>query len=513
MALSPLILAVLAGGCRSPEPASPDIVLVLVDGLRADLPGERFAEAAFLGALGQVPSLRFDATYAQSPAARLSFGSLLTGRYVSAIPLCAPPSLDLGRSPLTPAPPGETAPAGEDPWCVRIPAEKTLLPEVLGLYGYETALWTLGEPTLGTAWRGFEHVGELPLLASAHPWADLVAQAGPWWASNAGDPRFLVVAAQVLTPWTLEAFGRAMRPPSEEEKISYFVEHPEVLGRISGQSAWPIPLGDAVDQVRTAYQDAARVAGEEAATLFDALGGDRPRVVIVSSLHGLALGEPTGTRTIEQASPGTHQVLVDRVLRVPILVFEPGRSPDVRGEVRQLVDLAPTLYTLARAVPPAVLDGRDLRDPASSGQAWSEFGDMLSLRKGNLFLGFRSQSHGVSSIDPQMTERLGGSLPGDITGRPGPARPPQLLLPPPPGPAPRGREPPGHDPWENFELYDLAVDPTQAAPLDLERRYETFHEMADWMWKMRAGAAAPPREGVDWATVQELRRKGMLHYW
>lgn len=108
----------------------PDIVLIVLSGLRADV-GEDGAEAALYRGMNMSPNLRFTNAYAQSCTPFASLGSLLTGRYPSAIPLCG----TYDPNSLVPRESNETA------WCATIPEQTWTLPEVLGVYGYRTGAY------------------------------------------------------------------------------------------------------------------------------------------------------------------------------------------------------------------------------------------------------------------------------------------------------------------------------------------------------------------------------------
>ncbi len=86
------MLALTLLACSDPTPTpqedvQPDIVLVLTSGLREDTDDHR-ATSLLLETTGVQPGLRFTAAYSQTVQPYISLGSMLTGRYPSAIPLC-----------------------------------------------------------------------------------------------------------------------------------------------------------------------------------------------------------------------------------------------------------------------------------------------------------------------------------------------------------------------------------------------------------------------------------------
>ena len=166
-------------------------------------------------------------------------------------------------------------------------------------------------------------------------------------------------------------------------------------------------------------------------TLLGGLTWSRPRWTVLSALHGLSVGEDSGCRSPEQLRANSHIVLLDRTLRVPLLVYGPspaGQTMTIDDPV-ELIDIVPTFTALAGAVPPAGLDGSDLLgevDP--EGVAYAEFGDMLALRHRGTLLTFRSQLHGVTSADPRLTDRLLGTAPMSLSGKPEQMLHPNLSL-------------------------------------------------------------------------------------
>ena len=110
-------------GQDAPPDSPPDLILVLTPGLRADVttPG---AEQALFEGLSALPWRRFTQAYAQSCSPHTSMGSLLTGLYPSAIPLCGSYAGDS----LVPN-------SEESPWCSELPERRYTLPEVVELEG------------------------------------------------------------------------------------------------------------------------------------------------------------------------------------------------------------------------------------------------------------------------------------------------------------------------------------------------------------------------------------------
>lgn len=85
----------------------------------------------------------------------------------------------------------------------------------------------------------------------------------------------------------------------------------------------------------------------------------RRTILVVTGDHGEGLGD--------HGLYFNHIGLWDEMLRVPLIVWAPGRvAPAVRREPASGIDIAPTVLTLAGIAPPTWMEGRDLlaSDPA-----------------------------------------------------------------------------------------------------------------------------------------------------
>ncbi|MFT4978524.1 MAG: hypothetical protein ACI8S6_004434, partial [Myxococcota bacterium] len=352
------------------EPASeqqPDLIMLIASGLRADTSGPG-AEAALYGALGERPSIRFTAAYAQSCVPYTSLGSLLSGRYPSAIPLCGttdPNSL----SPQARA---------EQPWCSKLPPQTWTLPEVLSVYGYRTGAYVSDADAHSTT-----------------DWSGLTASVGDWWRADASAPRLLVV--QVLDLHMLQF----------DPRIGYDEQQPGLDRR---ELALP------PEAIEDFYVARSAEVGEGFRAVLSALpaSGERPREVWLTSTSGLSLRETTGVKS-DHLRAVTNAVIVDRTIHVPLARLGGSHATREDDRVVELIDLLPTLAALAAAEPPAGAQGHDLLstvpDPAPF--AYAEFGDMLALREGDDLLSYRFFLHNASSLDPRLTEGLVGWTAGD----------------------------------------------------------------------------------------------------
>lgn len=430
--------------------AAVDIIVVLENGLRSDL-GAPGAEAALFTAIGHAPLLRYTNVSVQSVHPFLSIGSMLTGRYPSAVPLC---SIPIGPK------------ADQAPWCAGFPATVPTIPEVLAIYGYRTAL-ALTPPHLR------EHqalAGEFDAVIDAGEGAGSLVDASlEWWNQPSPSPRLLVVVDNLSHVVTRSA------PP---------------------QPPGPVAAGVA-GTMHAAYATAAAKRGAEigrliagtAAPVRAAPAGAPVREVwaVVTSAHGLSIAETTGTPS-QPLEPVQHDILLERTLHVPLVVYGPpaawtggGTPPLVVGDVRELVDIVPTLAHLARVMAPAGIAGRDLLEtgpPPVERVAYAEFGDMLAARSSRYLLLARLWMHGGTALDPEITRKL------------------------------RDRPSPG----STFTLHDIVADPLQATNLVTDHVPEAA-VLYDALLALRTGPGAPPAGGLTAEQVAKLRASGALNYW
>lgn len=470
-----LLLVALLAGCgrgqapsgpgaeagTSASPTAPDLVLLVLPGLRADPPGTPGAERSVALSFPTAPSRIFAAAYAQSSSRFLSLGSLFTGLYPSAIPLCGLPSPDQDVG-------------GDRPWCTRIPESRYTLAGVLGLYGYRTALYHSHVPAADALARGFDHVVDVSTgrTSALTDWTTARSDASAWWSAEEGAPRLLVVVASDLVlrdrPDLQDSLS-SRAPPTEAQLSS-----PETLeaARQDQRRVWEI------------YARAGRDLGLQVNDLLAALpSSTRARWTVLTSTNGIHLGEPSDFG--QNAPPfSPYEIVRERTVRVPLLLWD-SRSPS-SGEVPvsrdpvELVDLFPTLANLAGAVPPAGLAGQDLLSSPPDGEAvaYSEFGDMLAVRKGPWLLTFRALLHYGSALDPELTTRLERAIEN-----------PDLVT-----------------------LYDVTTDPLQMT--NLTRKEPTVvRDLWTHMVRIRTTTGAPPPELLTPERLWDLRMTSTEGYW
>ncbi len=436
--------------------APPDIVLLALEGVRADRPDalpDPFADT--IRAFGP-PSLRFAQAYATSAAGFASFGSLITGRYPSAIPLCCPRE-------------GASTEAGVRAWCTELPAERVTLPDILAAYGYYTAFLTTPDPGYDTFAARFQASQDINVHDGVVDAAGLASAASDWWASHSAAPRFLVVR--------LGANGTAL----------------DGTARTEGG------LGPAAS-VQGAYVDALR--GLEPALVALAAGlsqptplppaTDRDRLTVVASLYGTNLAETTGFPLWDMRDGG-RPLLLERTLHVSLAIWDSRSDPrggEPKGEgIVELTDVLPTLLARVGAVAPAGAVGRDLLSAVPDPTPWSyaDFGDMISLRSGDYRLTLRSYAHDASSLDPALT----------AAAREGP----------------RGRQWTLHDvAADPMQAHNLLSAPAANAPIPADARVAA-HAAHAILVAVRTGVGAPPAASLTPERLWQLRLAPGQGYW
>ncbi len=434
------------GPVNAPRTASPDVVIALVTGLRED--GASGASDAFFDASG-IEGKRFTSAYAQSPSPFASLGSMFTGRYVAAVPMCG--LMLAGDRVHTDA---------QQPWCASVPSDRRTLAEVFGIYGYKTAFVTgalAGGQRLG---HGFGH------QAHEDSWTAATEAAGRWWADNEGTARLLVV---VLSDGEGNILGDPALPRFPERKYQWLEPLDPRIGKLKLDA----------ESITSSYREASTNAGKVLGTMLERLGPSADRLAVLGSTNGMSLSERGGFH--ESAVPLlTNNLLVDRAVRVPLMLSGPGIAAEVDDAVVELVDVFPTLAEAVGAVPPAGVAGESLAKIADGRRAYAEFGDMLFLRNGDHALTFRCTQHNATSIDPGLTETL--------------------------------TDPSSARPAEFYSLYDVVSDPMQERNLR-SAIPEVFADLRKAMIAMRTGEAAVPEDVMTPERLWALRMAPSDGYW
>lgn len=418
--------------CQPTRDIPPDLVLVLIGGLRADLTAEEHAAADFYEPLSDLPAVRFHNAYAPTPSPLLSLVSTLSGRYPTQIPFCG-----VRRDPAV---------MDELPWCAALPEREATAPSILKLYGYSTALLTdgiLGAELLSGEFDLAHHQGQ-PHANDPTDWTALAATAQRWWLDNDTQPRLLVIAV-----------GDLLLEHKTDSALQGLTSPQETHGH---------------------YARLAKQSGASLRALLAGLSGTRPRWGFIAGANGISLSETTGFNHANPVPPFSNGVLLERTLHVPLMMI--GDESRVESALVGLTDVAPTLLSLAGAALPAGIPGQDLRTPRRDPWAYSQFGDMRSLRVGDHLLTFRGYIHGSAALDPAVAQALQHALGNSNQHR----------------------------------LHDVVRDPYQRIDLSLTapERLSTLHKK---LVLIETTHAAPPEAIQSPEALEVLRARPELGYW
>jgi arylsulfatase A-like enzyme len=357
-----LAIAVLCGcgaGGRRPDPnplplprATRGYILISIDTLRADhlgCYGYPRPTSPFLDSLAR-RATRFEEAYAQYPSTLVSHMSIFTGLYPREHGVYPPNS-------------------------VLSPSVETL-PEVFQRHGFRTAGFTEGGFVSGRFGfrRGFDvfasrdRVHQRPLAGTFGRGLDFLASLRP------ADRFFLFLHTYAVhTPYDApERYRRqfwAGGPPAG----AIAADGPELTRQnLTGER----PPQAVIDWLAALYDAGIRQTDEVLEQFFSELGrlGLANQVtVVITADHGEELMDH---------GLFNHTQLYRETLRVPLLVIHPDqRSAVLHGRIVQLIDLAPTLYELARVRPARRPSGVSLarlvgrQAPSPPGSAWAEAQD------------------------------------------------------------------------------------------------------------------------------------------
>jgi len=330
IATATLLAGAMVGVACAPDPpeASPPIVLVIADTLRADVLGSyggRVDASPELDALAR-GGVRFERVIAPSSWTRPSTGALLTGRL--------PRRLGLYRE--------------RDE---RLPASAVTLAEALRARGYRT--WgAVANPSLNRLFgfdQGFER------------WRDSKAVFTSFMEQGEEQRSY---AKDGLTP-SHELLGAALRalPKRTDEPWLVLLNLMEAHEYARGDRTLTRPelraLFPGEPSPRREYLQAVRQLSRDVADFIAKLrrrpGWERTLLVVTSD-HGEGLDS-------HPRVPGGHlhgTLLYESQVRVPLVLNGAGLEPRVVSRPVRLLDLAPTLLELAGARQPEGLDGRSL---------------------------------------------------------------------------------------------------------------------------------------------------------
>jgi arylsulfatase A-like enzyme len=484
------VIPLLLLGCNQPK--QPNILLISLDTVRADhlsAYGAAHATTPNIDRLAQ-HGVVFEHAFSQGNESAYSHATLFTGLYPSEV-----------ASPVY-----ET---------YGVPDSATLLPEVLRLYGYETAGFIAGgHVSEGFGFnQGYDHFESQVGFASF--W-DTAPEAEDWLEARSGDKPWFVFLHSYDAhrpymkpgPWNhLFSGGPGGRIAEQITAVSnlselvvdgeYFPEvQPSYFMHPSGEMIMSTSTYDAVRQ-RMRDTDGMRVTDEDRAHVqahydgsvayadlllgaFLAKGEDQgwlsDTVIVLVSDHGEDL--------LDHGYMNHRTGLFDSCIRVPTIVSGPGFGEGKRvGGIVDALDIAPTILALAGATPPAGLPGRDLREVASGaapprGATFAEgVMDMVSVRTDTHKLVY----HHAPLADAGYIATLEAAALDT----------------------------------SHFSLYDLAADPGEqrellAAGEGAAVAAELRSQLVAWRRSLTQGTHAVPQSAIDPAVADQMRKHG---YW
>jgi arylsulfatase A-like enzyme len=338
--LATVLLAAAAAGCSTapePPPPKPNIVVLVIDALRADrlgfagYPRPTSPQLDRLAAEG----VWFRDAYAQATWTKPSIGSLLTSRYPSELGLL---DLDFQRDPRATKVLGATWP---------------YLPERLQLAGWRTGA-SINQVHL-SANNGFGRGFDDFLHFRGRDGFEVNRSIEPFL--DGGEPLFAYVH-YLDVHWPYQSVLAETEGLFGERRFAV----PPPRSGLSGVDRWRRAHLDerALTVLGNRYDAEIRYADAAAGQLFDALrqrGLWQNTIVVVTSDHGEGFLEHD---QIMHGFPAYREVS-----RVPLIVRLPERYGFPRGERATpvaLVDLAPTLADLAAIEPDPEARGESLRD-------------------------------------------------------------------------------------------------------------------------------------------------------
>jgi len=331
-----IALVVLVAGCgmdRVERAPTPDIVMIVVDTLRADHLGSYGYDRATspnIDALA-ADSIRYTAAFSHAPWTTPSVASLLTSQY--------PKTLGIAKVQS------------------RLADDVTLLPEVLGRAGYATAAF-VSHTFVSRKWgfaQGFDVFDESNVkdhLATTSPGISDAAIA--WLEARQPDrPVFLLLHyfdphfCYVEQP----GFPFGGRPPE--------YTGPVVSGMFPGLIKNPERFGqDDADEMRRLYDSEIALTDLAIGRVLDFLkskGSYETTAIILTADHG--------EEFLDHGALDHGKTLYNELLHVPLLLKLPGARPATVAEPTGLIDVFPTLLDWLDLTPPPAVRGRSLLGP------------------------------------------------------------------------------------------------------------------------------------------------------
>jgi arylsulfatase len=302
-----------------------NVIVIVIDTLRADALGCYGAvdgSTPNLDAMG-ARGVLFRTCVSQAPWTLPAMAALISGRYPSAL------GFDRVRNPL--------------------PRDAPHLAEVLRDEGYATGgvvsnFYLRGDFGFD---RGFRHYDIDAIGGAEQSSSDAVIDSGIRWLEETGDPFFLFL--HFMDPH-YEYLNRELFAPG----VSYDGELESGMSihdlRARGDELRPADIAF----LRRLYASEVRYLDHSLRKLRRYLhesGRAHDTVILVTSDHG--------EEFLEHGWLGHTRDMYQEVLRVPLIVAGPGASPEIRQDAASLIDIFPTVASVAGAVT-SEGPGRDL---------------------------------------------------------------------------------------------------------------------------------------------------------
>ncbi len=355
--LQAALLLAVGAGCRPAEPR-PNIILMVVDTLRADYLGTYGFEGPISPNLDRLAaeSVVFDRCFSQSPWTKPSIASLFTSLYPQVHGVVDFDSNYPGRDEAIRTRTGV------------LPDRAETLAEALRDGGYRTAafvsnVWLLEKFGYG---QGFELYHDHPAEARMTRADVLTDAARVWLALQSEDQPFFLYLhfMDVHAPYVptrkkdYDRLISGVKGVGDKRRLTGqglpFVRRP----RIETRPQWATDeMRRSVAYWRARYASGVQVLDRRLGPFLDFLrqeGHLEDSLLIVTSDHGEQLFEHGGW------SHG--ETLHDHQLHTPLIARLPGGKTGGRrvSDIAELIDLMPTLLSVARVPAPSGVQGRDL---------------------------------------------------------------------------------------------------------------------------------------------------------
>lgn len=360
----PLLVAAVLAACSGPEDGPetdlPHVLLIVIEGARADHFSTNGYERDTTPTLNWIAERGtvFTRAASQSSATLPSLVSLFTGRRL----------------------------ASE---CARIPAGASTLAELLGRAGYRTGAF-VDNPLLGGLGgfdRGFEQFSTQAGTKDLQSWLRRQEPGPVFTYVHLSDPRPPYAPKVAAHHFVKQGGGLDLTQRRYCEMLSQREGLVDLAGAVSR-----------IERGIDGYDDDLRLADARLPAIITTLrktGAWANTVVVVASTHGQALWEhPRDPTCLEKRAAegplavdeylqsGQGGLLYQELVHVPLVLRVPGRRPAARvDDPVENADILPTLLSLTGLEPPPDLDGQSLRNYLWKAEENPEPGPAVSVTR------------------------------------------------------------------------------------------------------------------------------------